>query len=162
MILRDFELEQNKNFYIVDKEGYVVFHRDSEYLFVKQNELPQKDDVIRSETYSSILGFTFVFESTVPPLESGLLRFSSWILGALCVTMVVAIVSVIYSTLPIRKMVQVAKKSNLRDFLAKSGGSADTTFWDRSMQECKNHVVGVFRIASHADAEEFLNQSIKM
>ena len=28
MILRDFELEQNKNFYIVDKEGYVVFHRD--------------------------------------------------------------------------------------------------------------------------------------
>ena len=59
-------------------------------------------------------------------------------------------------------MVQVAKKSNLRDFLAKSGGSADTTFWDRSMQECKNHVVGVFRIASHADAEEFLNQSIKM
>lgn len=162
MILRDFELEQNKNFYIVDKEGYVVFHRDSEYLFVKQNELPQKDDVIRSEAYSSILGFTFVFESTVPPLESGLLRFSSWILGALCVTMVVAIVSVIYSTLPIRKMVQVAKKSNLRDFLAKSGGSADTTFWDRSMQECKNHVVGVFRIASHADAEEFLNQSIKM
>lgn len=47
--------------------------------------------------------------------------------------MVVAIVSVIYSTLPIRKMVQVAKKSNLRDFLAKSGGSADTTFWDRSI-----------------------------
>ena len=72
MILRDFELEQNKNFYIVDKEGYVVFHRDSEYLFVKQNELPQKDDVIRSEAYSSILGFTFVFESTMPPLESGL------------------------------------------------------------------------------------------
>ncbi|MFQ8831688.1 MAG: cache domain-containing protein [Ruthenibacterium lactatiformans] len=161
MILRDFELEQNKNFYIVDKEGYVVFHRDSEYLFVKQNELPQKDDVIRSEAYSSILGFTFVFESTVPPLESGLLRFSSWILGALCVTMVVAIVSVIYSTLPIRKMVQVAKKSNLRDFLAKSGGSADTTFWDRSMQECKNHVVGVFRIALMRTPRNF-EQSIKM
>ena len=60
MILRDFELEQNKNFYIVDKEGYVVFHRDSEYLFVKQDELPQKDDVIRSEAYSSILGLSLI------------------------------------------------------------------------------------------------------
>ena len=71
MILRDFELEQNKNFYIVDKEGYVVFHRDSEYLFVKQNELPQKDDVIRSEAYSSILGFAGNRPSAVFLLDSG-------------------------------------------------------------------------------------------
>lgn len=30
------------------------------------------------------------------------------------------------------------------------------------MQECKNHVVGVFRIASHADLRGIFEQSIKM
>ena len=104
IVLRNFELEQNKNFYIVNNEGYVVFHRDSKYLFVKQEALPQQENVIVSEAYSSALGVTFVFESTVLPLESALLRFSFWILGFLSVAMVVAIVLVIYSTLPIRKM----------------------------------------------------------
>lgn len=161
MIFQDFQLDKNKNFYIVDKDGCVVFHRDVECLFLKQDDLPRQDNAILSQAYSSILGLTFVFESTVPPLESGLLRFSLLIFGTLGVTMIVAIVSIVYSTLPIRKMVQVAKKSNLRDFLGKSGGAVDTTFWDKSMQECKNHVVSVFRIGSPLDAEEFLNQVIR-
>lgn len=162
IVLRNFELEQNKNFYIVNNEGYVVFHRDSKYLFVKQEALPQQENVIVSEAYSSALGVTFVFESTVLPLESALLRFSFWILGFLSVAMVVAIVLVIYSTLPIRKMMQTTKQSDLRDFLARLGGIADTSFWDQSMQKCKNHVVSVFRVTSYADAEKFLNQSVKM
>lgn len=161
MILRDFELEQNRNFYLVDDEGYVVFHRDPNYLFVPQSALPVQENVIVSEAHSDILGFTFVFESTIVPYESNLLAFVLWIMGALGAALVVAIALVLYSTLPIRRMVQIAKKSSLREFLAKSEGSADAAFWDKSMQECKNHVVSVFRIASLHDAEDFLNQSIK-
>lgn len=162
IVLRNFELEQNKNFYIVNNDGYVVFHRDSKYLFVKQEALPQQENTIVAEAYSSALGVTFVFESTLLLLDSALLRFSFWILGILGVVMAAAIVLVIYSTLPIRKMVQIAKKSNLRDFLARLGGTADTSFWDQSMQKCKNYVVSVFRVTSYTDAEKFLNQSVKL
>ena len=162
MILRNFELEQNKNFYLVDKDGYVVFHRNPEYLFIKQEELPVTEGMISAEIYSEILDLVFVFESTMPPLESGFLGFALWIFAALGVAVTVMIVTVVYSTLPIRKMVQIAKKSNLRDFLIRSGDTVDTTFWERTIGEEEKHVVGVFRIGLRTDTEEFLGQSIKI
>ncbi len=162
MILRNFELEQHKNFYLVDQEGDVVFHRNPEYLFIKQEELPIEEGMISAEVYSEILDLTFVFESTMPPLESGFLRFALWIFAALGVAVTVMIVTVVYSTLPIRKMVQIAKKSNFRDFLVQSGNTVDTTFWDRTMGEDEKHVVGVFRIGLLSDTEEFLSQCIKI
>lgn len=161
-VLRTFELEQNKNFYLVDTEGYVVFHRNPEYLFIRQEELPVEEGIISSEVHSDILDIIFVFESAMPPLESGFLRFSLWILAALGVAVTAMIVTVVYSTLPIRKMAQIAKKSNLRDFLVQSGDTFDTTFWDRTIGEEEKYVVSVFQIGVSADTEEFLSQCIKV
>lgn len=162
MILRNFELEQNRNFYIVDENGYVVFHRNPDYLFVEEVDLPQEEGMIRSEAYSGIMDMTFVFESTVPPLESEIGRYALRVLAVLGVALLAMTVIIVYSTLPVHKMVQVAKKSNLRDFLAGLNGSIDTSFWDQSMQKCTNHVIAVFRILLPEYTEEFLNHGIKI
>ena len=80
-----------------------MFHREPKYLFVQENRLPRKNGVIVSRAKSALLGMTFVFESTIPPLETGLLRFSMCILIVLAIVMAIAIAAVMYSTVPIRK-----------------------------------------------------------
>lgn len=161
MILSDFEMEQNKNFYLVNRDGYIVFHRNPEYLFIRQDDLPVGEAAISSSVYSKALGLTVIFENTVPPLSSRFPQFALWILTGLLVAVAVVSITVIYSTLPINKMVQIAKKSDLRDFLTKSGGSVDTTLWEKIVDEDVNHVVSVFCVNSEADTEEFLRKSIK-
>lgn len=161
MILSDFEMEQNKNFYLVSQDGYVVFHRNPEYLFIRQEELPEEETVIRSEVYSRQMNLTVVFENTVPPLKSRFPQFAMWILAGLLVALVIMSITVIYSTLPINKMVQIAKKSELRDFLTKSGEYVDAAFWEQAMDASVNHVVSVFRLGTEVAAEEFLRESIK-
>lgn len=160
-IMRNLELEESKNFYLVDDNDSVVFHRNPEYLFIRKEELPQNKGTIVSEAYSDILNATIVFESTMPPMESNIMKALFFILFVLVIGIIIVTAAIWHSTMPIHRMVQIAKKTELRDFLEKSDVELNPVYWDSAMKESKNTAIALFYLFSRSETERFLNQCVR-
>lgn len=161
-VLRNFELGPDMDFYLVDQDGYIVFHRDPTLLFTKPAEGDAGSGMIISAAESSSLKYTFVLENTISPVESNVPVFFAGVLAAVLVAMLAAIVAVAYSTFPLRKMVQIAKDSHLRDFLAEPGTAEDNELIGQAITNCDGYAVALFRFFSNADTENFIGQSVRL
>ncbi|MEG0897910.1 MAG: cache domain-containing protein, partial [Ruthenibacterium sp.] len=146
-ILRGADLGENNSFYIVNQNGIVIFHERTEYLFAPAENVITSSNGIVSKAYSPSLGYTFVSESKMPPLESGLLKYSLLVLIVLGVVFLFAILAVTYSTVPLHKMIQIAKNSNMRDFLIKENIKPDFSHWSPAFQKCGHYCMGLFYFA---------------
>lgn len=119
------QIQNYRNFYIVGSNDNIIFHNNMDHLFTNYEDLDtSEENLIISSSYSSRFNWTFVLESTVPPIQSSIIKFCIVIIIILVILLIVTTLMALSYTIPVKKMLQSSRNLRWR-YLLTSGQSAN-------------------------------------
>lgn len=159
-IFDELQIKNHLNFYIVGENDNIIFHNNMDYLFTSYKDLENPaGNLITSTAWSSKLNWTFILESTVPPIKSSLIKFCVFIILILMILLLMTATLAISYTIPIKKMLQSSRNLRWRYFLTSEQIPGDAATlqnlnFDAEFPECNTFAVMSFRFSDSVPREK--------
>lgn len=162
-VFSELKIKDQLNFYITDSEQHIIYHKDPRLLFTAINSEKTQADTIISQKHSPVFGWDFILETKIPPIKSTTIEFLLFVVGCLVGLLLVSFLVVGYCTIPVKKMMQVAKNTRWKDFILSSseavGAKIDDLKFNIDILTNSNFVVCSFRATDRQAHDLFLDQA---
>lgn len=155
------QIRNYRNFYIVGANDNIIFHNNMKHLFTSYTDLENTEEkLIVSSAYSARFNWTFILESTIPPIQSSIIKFCMVIILILITLLIIITLMALSYTIPVRKMLQSSRNLRWRYLLttgqsAGDGSAMQPLNLEAEFPDCSSFAAMSFQLHSDPGTEKF-------